>query len=309
MILKVILTKLKYNYILPFLGYIHIYNLKYTIKIYIFVFCYFLDYYPTFVQKYASFDMKSKIFAFSLFFALFLDLKAQPFRTLPKKFTPLSVAASFGAQKPSGDLASRFGNSLAVGIGIEYAKIPSGWVFNIESNYIFGNTVNEDVLKLLRTTDGNILSDLNTYADVSLRERGLYTGATVGKIFKLHDNGNRFGGIRLTLGGGWLYHKIRIQDNQDAVSQLTGEYARGYDRFTAGIATTQFIGYQVISRDRTVNFYIGLEATEGFTKNRRGFNFDTGLRDDAKRIDVLYGVRVGWQLAIFTNQKADEIEY
>ncbi len=262
-----------------------------------------------FCAKIQLFDMKLKIFTAILFFALFSQLKAQPVRTLPKKFTPLSISASFGPQMPSGDLAARFGNNLAVGIGIEYAKIPSGWVFNVESSYIFGNTVKEDVLKLLRTTDGNIISDLNTYADVSLRQRGLYTGVTVGKIIKLHDNGNRFGGIRLTLGGGWLYHKIRIQDNQDAVSQLSGEYARGYDRFTAGVAATQFVGYQVISRDRTVNFYIGLEATEGFTKNRRGFNYDTGLRDDLKRIDILYGVRVGWQLAILTNQKADDIEY
>lgn len=253
--------------------------------------------------------MKSKILLGCFIFAFFTQLKAQAVRNLPKKFNPLSISTTFGVQMPSGDLAARFGNSLAVGIGIEYAKIPSGWFFNVESHYIFGTTVKEDVLKLLRTTDGNIINDLNTYADVSLRERGLYTGVTVGKIFKLHDNGNRFGGIRLSLGGGWLYHKIRIQDNQDAISQLTGEYARGYDRFTAGIATTQFIGYQMVSRDRTINFYVGFEATEGFTKNRRGFNFDTGVRDDLKRIDVLYGVRLGWQLAIFTNQKAEEIEY
>ena len=253
--------------------------------------------------------MELKIFASFCIFAISFQLKAQAFRTLPKKFTPLSISATFGAQMPSGDLALRYGNSLAVGLAIEYSKIPSGWFFNVESNYIFGNTVKEDVLKLLRTTDGNIINDLNEYANVSLRERGLYTGATVGKIFKLHDDGNHFGGIRLALGAGWLYHKIRIQDNQDAVAQLSGEYARGYDRFTAGVATTQFIGYQMVSRDRTINFFFGFEATEGFTKNRRGFNFDTSNRDDVKRIDILYGVRAGWQLAIFTNQKAAEIEY
>jgi hypothetical protein len=253
--------------------------------------------------------MKVKIFFVLFIFVLFSSLKAQPFRTLPKNFNPLSISTTFGAQMPAGDLTTRFGNNLAVGIGIEYAKIPSGWFFNIETNYIFGTTVKEDVLKLLKTQDGNIISDLNDYADYSLRERGLYTGLTVGKIFKLHDNGNRFGGIRLSLGGGWLYHKIRIQDNQDAISQLTGEYARGYDRFTAGIATTQFIGYQMVSRDRTINFFFGFEATEGFTKNRRGFNFDTAVRDDRQRIDILYGVRLGWQLAIFTNQKGEDIEY
>ena len=252
--------------------------------------------------------MKVKIFFGIFLLAFFSDSKAQV-RNLPTKFNPLSISASFGPQMPSGDLATRFGNNLSVGIGIEYTKIPSGWVFNVQSTYIFGTTVKEDVLKLLRTTDGNIINDLNAYADVSLRQRGLYTGANVGKIFKLHDNGNRFGGIRLTFGGSWLYHKIRIQDNQDAVPQLAGEYARGYDRFTAGVALNQFIGYQMVSRDRTINFYIGLEAIEGFTKNQRGFNFDTGVRDDRKRIDILYGVKAGWQLAIFTNQKAEEIEY
>ena len=252
--------------------------------------------------------MKVKIFLGIFLLAFFSESIAQ-IRNLPTKFNPLSISATFGYQTPSGDLSTRFGNNLAAGIGIEYTQIPSGWVFNVESTYIFGTTVKEDVLKLLRTTDGNIINDLNAYADVSLRERGLYTGANVGKIFKLHDNGNRFGGIRLTLGGGWLYHKIRIQDNQDAVPQLSGEYARGYDRFTAGVALNQFIGYQMVSRDRTINFYVGFEAIEGFTRNQRGFNFDTGVRDDRKRIDILYGVKVGWQLAIFTNQKAEEIEY
>ena len=127
--------------------------------------------------------MKSTIFLSTLILALFSNLKAQPVRLLQKKFTPLSISTTFGTQKPAGDLVARFGNSLAVGIGIEYATIPSGWVFNVESYYIFGTTVKEDVLSLLRTTDGNIINDLNTYADVSLRERGLYTGATFGKIF------------------------------------------------------------------------------------------------------------------------------
>jgi hypothetical protein len=276
-------------------------NTYYTLLIYTFM--------PksTFLQY--TFNMKVHILSVCLIFTTFLKVQAQSVRVLQKNFNPLSISTTFGAQKPSGDLVARFGNSLGIGIGIEYARVPSGWFFTIESNYIFGTLVKEDILKGLRTTDGNIINDLNAYADISLRERALYTGATVGKIFKLHDNGNRFGGIRLSLGGGWLYHKIRIQDNQDAVSQLTPQYAKGYDRFTAGLATTQFVGYQVISRDRTINFYIGFEAIEGFTKNRRGFNFDTGMRDDLKRLDVLYGVRAGWQLAIFTNQKGEDIEY
>jgi hypothetical protein len=65
----------------------------------------------------------------------------------------------------------------------------------------------------------------------------------------------------------------------------------------------------MVSRDRTFNFFAGFEFTEGFTQNRRGFNFDTMQRDDLKRRDILYGVRVGWSIPIFTNINADELEY
>ena len=234
---------------------------------------------------------------------------AQP-RNLPKNFNAFNINASFGAQKPSADFAKRYGNSLEVGGGIEYVKIPSGWTFGLAAQYIFGQDVYEDVLSKIRTTDGNIIGETNAYADVALRLRGLYVGAHLGKIIKLHDNGNRFGGVRLTVGTGWLNHHIRIQDNtQGSVPQLDVAYAKGYDRYTSGIALTQFLGYQMVSRDRTFNFFAGFEITEGFTRNRRGFNFDTMQRDDLKRRDILYGVRVGWSIPIFTNVNANELEY
>ncbi len=238
-----------------------------------------------------------------------LPLTAQ-YRSLPKNFNTFNVNASFGGQLPAADLALRYGSNLGVGSGIEYIRIPSGWSYNLYVQYLFGQDVKEDVLAKIRTTDGNIIGETNAYADVALRMRGLYTGASVAKIFKLHDNGNRFGGIRLALGGGWLNHRIRIQDNtQGSVPHLESAYTKGYDRYSSGIALTQFVGYQMVSRNRTFNFFAGLEFTEGFTRNRRGFNFDTMLRDDLKRRDILYGVRIGWSISLFTNVNADDIEY
>ena len=249
---------------------------------------------------------KALVFACLLLAA---NLAAQSRRTFAKEFNPLSINAQFGVQMPLADMARRFGMNFGVGGGVEYTRIPTGWLFGIDANYLFGQDVKEDVLAAIRTKDGGILGDANTYSDVALRERGLYVGGMVGKIFKLHDNGNKFGGIRLTVSAGWLYHQIRIQDNSGAAPQVADVYAAGYDRFTAGVALTQFIGYQIISRDRTVNFTVGFDFTEGFTKNQRGFNFDTGARDDRTRSDFLYGFRVGWQLPIFTNSKAEDIEY
>jgi hypothetical protein len=230
-------------------------------------------------------------------------------KKLPSQYAPLSIDFNFGYQKPTSDLSKRFGSNLCVGIGFEQANLPKGWIYGINGFYLFGQTVNEDVLAGMRTTDGGIIGDIGTYSSVDLRERGFNVGVHFGKIFKLSDNGNRFRGIRVTLGVGFLQHKIRIQDNDNATPQIAPPYDVGYDRLTNGFSLSQFIGYQVVSRDKKINFYAGFDFTEGFTKNRRGFNFDTRQRDDASRLDVLYGFRVGWSIPLFTNQKADEIEY
>jgi hypothetical protein len=226
------------------------------------------------------------------------------------EYTPLSIDFNFGAQMPAADLEKRFGSNLCVGVGIERISLPKGWIFSVNGCYLFGQNVNEDVLSKLRTPEGEIISDIGTYAAVELRQRGFYVGGHFGKIFKLSDNGNRFRGIRATLGVGFLQHKIRIQDNNNSAPHVAPPYDAGYDRLTYGFALNQFIGYQVVSRDKQINFYAGIDFIEGFTKNRRGFNYDTRQRDDASRLDILYGIKVGWQITLSSNsKKADEIEY
>jgi hypothetical protein len=230
-------------------------------------------------------------------------------KKLPSQYTPLSIDFNFGVQNPGGDLSKRFGTNLCVGVGFEQVFLPKGWIFGIQGNYIFGQTVIEDVLAPLRTPEGAVLGDIGAYASVELRERGYYVGSHFGKIFKLFDNGNRFHGIRATFGLGFMQHKIRIQDDNNSAPQVAPPYDAGYDRLTSGFALNQFIGYQVVSRDKKINFYAGFDFTEGFTKNRRGFNYDTRQRDDATRFDLLYGFRVGWSIPLTSNVKADDIEY
>jgi hypothetical protein len=244
-----------------------------------------------------------------IFFSLGVSFFAYAQKKLPTQYTPLSIDFNFGVQNPEGDLSKRFGTNLCVGVGFERVSIPKGWIFGIQGNYIFGQTVNEDVLAPLRTPEGAILGDIGTYASVELRERGFFLGGHFGKIFKLSDNGNRFHGIRATLGLGFLQHKIRLQDDNNSAPQIAPPYETGYDRLTNGFALNQFIGYQVVSRDKRINFYAGFDFTEGFTKNRRGFNYDTRQRDDKNRLDVLYGFRIGWAIALTSSEKAENIEY
>ena len=217
--------------------------------------------------------------------------------------------ASYGFKLPAADLAQRFGFSMSVGGGLENVSLKTGWIYGVEGFYFFGTDVKEDVLSAYRTTDGNILSDIGNYAGVELRERGYYAGIHAGKIFKLTDNGNKFGGLRCTFGIGFMQHKIRLQDDNNSFAQVHVPYDAGYDRLTNGMAFNQFIGYQLLSRDKKVNFFLGAEITEGITKNRRVYNFDTRQTDTRTRLEMLAGIRVGWSFVLSTHKRAEDIEY
>jgi hypothetical protein len=242
-----------------------------------------------------------------IFFAYCATLNAQQIPNFPNS---LFLNVSVAAQMPAGDLTNRFGFSMGTGTGVEYYWANKNLIIGTEAYYLFGQTVKEDVLAFARTAEGEILGDIGSYAQVDLRQRGFYWGGHIGRFFKTNQGGNQIGGLRVTLGGGFLQHYIRIQDNQNvSIAQLAGAYRAGYDRLTNGFALNQFIGWQVLSRNKRINFHIGLELTEGFTKNRRGFNFDTGLRDDKNRLDMLYALKLGWMLPFWSAQKASEIEY
>jgi hypothetical protein len=49
-----------------------------------------------------------------------------------------------------------------------------------------------------------------------------------------------------------------------------------------------------------------LNALKGFTKNRREIDFDTGVKNDASRLDLLFGIRICWVFPIY-KRVADKI--
>lgn len=81
-------------------------------------------------------------------------------------------------------------------------------------------------------------------------------------------------------GVGILQHKIRIEHQDNKIPQLEGDYLKGYDRLSNGLMVHQFVGYFHMSNNRLINFFVGAEAWQGFTKNRRDLNFDTKMHDD-----------------------------
>ncbi|MCK6649378.1 MAG: hypothetical protein L6Q66_06965, partial [Bacteroidia bacterium] len=83
------------------------------------------------------------------------------------------------------------------------------------------------------------------------------------------------------------------------IPQLDSDYKKGYDRLTNGFLLSQNLGYLYLSNNRIANFYIGFECMQGFTQNRRSYNFDQMKQDTEKRVDILYGGKVSWILPLY----------
>lgn len=221
----------------------------------------------------------------------------------------LNLNFSYGAHLPGADWAERYGFHFSVGGGIEYITHPKNYIYGVESNYLFGGIVHENILEPLLNEQGEIVGNDLQFADVNLRQRGLYTGFYVGKLFNTHSK-NKKEGIRVTLGGGYLWHKIRIQDDFDTAPQFFGDYRKGYDRLTDGLGLTQFIGYQKLAQNRRANFMIGLEFLQAITSSVRDYNFDTRmLTAGERRIDLRFGIRAAWTLPFYISQPPETIYY
>lgn len=237
------------------------------------------------------------------------SLLAQKFTEHPdneprNKGNAIFGSITFGAALPGADMAKRFGLDQNFGAGVEYMTANS-FFFGLEGYYLFGSTVKEDPLDILRTPEGDIIGNNLALAEVSLRERGLYLGGMIGKLFPF---GETRSGIRVSLGAGVLRHKIRVQDDTQSVAEITGDYIKGYDRLTQGMALNQFIGWQHIGKTRRVNFMIGFEFNQGFTNTLRDWDFNDMRKLDDKRLDLRYGIRAAWTLPFYFT-KGEDIYY
>lgn len=209
-----------------------------------------------------------------------------------------TVGVSFSYQSPGGDMRQRFGNNFAFGAVFQY-KLRSNWIIGLEGRYLFSDNVRElNILDQFKTPDGNIIDGNGQYGMVLLYQRGLQFTLKGGKIFPLRVL-NPNSGILFNVGAGYLQHNIWIDTPGSPIPFLENEYKKGYDRFTNGLALTEFIGLISFSSKKLVNFYAGFEFTQGFTQNRRSMNFDTGVRDDKQRLDLLFGIHMGWMFPIY----------
>jgi hypothetical protein len=216
------------------------------------------------------------------------------------KFT---LGLSAGVQIPDGDMAKRFGWNSNLG-GQFVFKNKKNLLFSAEGSFVFGDILHENkILDQISTQSGNIIGADGRFADIRFYERGYNLNLSFGKLFTLSSK--QGSGFYVKGGIGFLEHKIRIEVIGNNVPSLTDEYKKGYDRLTNGISFTEFAGFMYLGNTRLINFFIGVESTQAFTKNRRIFNFDTMEKDARSRVDILHGIRAGWIIMLYKRKPAE----
>jgi hypothetical protein len=221
----------------------------------------------------------------------------------------------YGGAVPGGDLADRFGYSSTVG-GEVGLKLRNRFFAQVGCRFLFGNQVKEEIAGNITSLQGTIETGFTPMAigtdgrwyEVRVYQRGLVIPLQFGYVLPILGK-NPNSGVYVEAGGQFLLHNVRIEVPGNAVPGLYGDYSKGYDRLASGFGTTQGIGYRLHNNQRLINFIAGFEFSQNFTQGRRDFQFDTGLPNKDKRLDLMWGFKVAWVFPIYQAAPEDVYYY
>ncbi|NNF02666.1 MAG: hypothetical protein HKN22_08265 [Bacteroidia bacterium] len=208
-----------------------------------------------------------------------------------------------GLSSPGADMGKRFGNNATAGghFGFKFKK---NWTLDAQVGFLFGSDVKEPgLLSNIVTEQGAIIGADGRLADVRIFERGYHLSINAGKLFSFNMP-NPNSGILITVGAGFMQHKIKIEVIDATVPELNDEYIPGYDRLANGWMLKEFIGYRYYGNKKLINFLIGFEFIQGFTAGRRDYNYDTMVPGNEDRTDLLYGIKAGWIVPLYGKTKS-----
>jgi len=213
-------------------------------------------------------------------------------------FTPL-LYITYSYQFLGGDLAQRFGSNSSIGGGF-MIKTKTNWLVGVEGNFMFGQTVknSDSLLWNISTPDGYIIDANGMIADIVYYERGFNFLGKFGKLVPLLSP-NPNSGFLILAGGGYLQNKIRIHNIGNTAPQLLGDYKKGYDKLNAGWTITASLGYLYLSNTRLLNFYLGFEFMQVWSKSLREFDFSEEKKDTKKYSSQFYGIKASWLIPLY----------
>jgi len=242
--------------------------------------------------------MRIRLINLLVMISFFLSLNAQV-NVNDSTVAAFSPTITYAYQFPGGDMAEQYGKNSTIGGGMMYKSLKNV-LFSVDVNFIFGSDIKngDSILKMVLTDNGFIIDGNGIYTLYSMYERGYSINFRAGKVFNLLA-ANPNSGVFFMGGFGYLAHRLNIDVQHETAPQITGDYAKGYDRLTAGFNLNQFIGYYFMSKSRVLNFYAGFEFYQAFTKSRRDYIFDLMEDDTSNHIDLFYGIKVGWMIPIY----------
>lgn len=236
--------------------------------------------------------------SFLVFFTIFSfhGMVSAQDSTGQKSSRAISIHIHTGLQLPGGDMAKRYGFSMTGGTGVSF-KTSSNWLFETEFNYLFGGDVKitDSIFQNIADEDGNIINGNGEIAEVYTYERGYHITASINKIlpvFQVNPNS----GLTVGLGAGFMQHKIRIYNPENTAPQVCGDYVKGYDYLSNGLALREYVGFTFFSPRRVYSFRAGFEFVQAFTQGRRDYLFPLHGPDTQQRIDLLYGFKLSWTI-------------
>lgn len=209
--------------------------------------------------------------------------------TQKNSYIILNVGASY--QFGLSDLGKRYSTFSSITAGA-YFRSPKKFIIGGEYGPYLGNNVS------IYNLYGNIVGPTGVIIDkngnpavIRYYMRGYYLQGYLGKVFALKPQW-KHSGIQVKIGGGFMQHRIKMRFDKGLVPQLEDDYKEGYDRLTNGFMFTQNIQYQYFDFDN-LSLVAGVNFAQGFTKNRRNWNYSEFKQDNTLRHDFYFGFNLG----------------
>lgn len=198
----------------------------------------------------------------------------------------------YGMHQPGADMVEDYFHNFSFGGNVQFLS-DNNWLFGLNGQTLFADRAREDVLEMLRMNEGFIINSRGQLADATLGMRAIYGGAHLGRLISIGKSDSRMA-IQIEAGPGYLLHWTRVRIVGDDIPNLEEEDIKGYDRRTTGLALREFIGFRYMMRSSLFNLFAGFEAIQGFTQNRRDWNYHSLSADNEPRLDLFWGFRIGF---------------
>ena len=201
----------------------------------------------------------------------------------------------YSLQQAALDMADKYG--MSSGLGLDFIQITSNnFVWGVGTQFIFGSNIKDStLLDHLMDDRGNIFGKNGEISSITLFERGYHFSLKGGYFHPIIDNTK---GLIALCGLGFIQHKTRIQVETNNVPNLEDDYLKMYDGLSNGLSASLFFGWMHMSEKGKGHFYAGFDLTNGFTQNRRSYNYNVDGPITTPRNDLLMGLKLGWLIPI-----------